>query len=96
MVRHRLRSQLFGSCTDFESPCLYKMAYDMRGIQQIIPFSKKIFNVSMQLPGTAENEALWEIAKTQGGAAMDAEFTRQARALREKERKFRDPSEINF
>ena len=75
---------------------MYKMAYDMRGIQQIIPFSKEIFNVSMQLPGTAENEALWEIAKTQGGAAMDAEFTRQARALREEERKFRDPSEINF
>ena len=72
------------------------MAYDMRGIQQIIPFSKKIFNVSMQLPGTAEKEAQWEIAKTQGGAAMDAEFTRQACALREKERKFRDPSEINF
>ena len=46
---------------------MYKMAYDMRGIQQIIPFSKEIFNVSMQLPGTAENEALWEIAKTQGG-----------------------------
>lgn len=75
---------------------MYKMAYDMRGIQQIIPFSKEIFNVSMQLPGTPENEALWEIAKTQGGAAMDAEFTRQARALREEERKFRDPSEINF
>ena len=51
---------------------MYKMAYDMRGIQQIIPFSKEIFNVSMQLPGTAENEALWEIAKTQGGAAMDS------------------------
>ena len=75
---------------------MYKMAYDMRGIQQIIPFSKEIFNISMQLPGTPENEALWEIAKTQGGAAMDAEFTRQARALREEERAFRDPKEINF
>ena len=26
---------------------------------------------------------------------MDAEFTRQARALREEERVFRDPKEIN-
>ena len=28
---------------------MYKMAYDMQGIQQIIPFSKEIFNISMQL-----------------------------------------------
>ena len=75
---------------------LYKMAYDLRGIQQIIPFSQEVFSISMEMPGTPENQALWEIAKTQGGAAMDAEFTRQARVLREEERAFRDPKEINF
>lgn len=72
------------------------MAYDLRGIQQIIPFSQEVFSISMEMPGTPENQALWEIAKTQGGAAMDAEFTRQARVLREEERAFRDPKEINF
>ena len=75
---------------------MYKMASDLQGMQQIIPFSKEIFNISMQLPGTPENEALWDIARKQGGDAMRAEFKRQALALREEERKFRDPKEINF
>lgn len=49
---------------------IYKMAYDLKGIQQIVPFAKETFNIGLELPGTPENQAFWQFAKDNGGDAV--------------------------
>lgn len=42
---------------------LYNLAYSMQGILNIVPYAKEIFNIALHLPGTKENQELWENAR---------------------------------
>ena len=64
---------------------LYNMCYDEMGIRNVVPFGKEIFNISLALPGTPENEELWRIAREEGGEAMTAKFREMMKALKEEE-----------
>jgi hypothetical protein len=57
------------------------MAYNLMGIQNIVPFGREIFNISMHLPGTPENDAMWKVAREQGGAATVEYFERKLKEL---------------
>ena len=49
---------------------IYKQAYDLMGIQHVVPFAKETFNIGMELPGTPENQAMWEHGRKHGPQAM--------------------------
>lgn len=64
---------------------LYNMCYDLQGIRDVVPFGKEIFNISLALPGTPENEELWRIAREEGGDAMVAKFRAMMAELKKEE-----------
>ena len=64
---------------------LYNMCYALQGIKNIVPYGKEVFNISLALPGTPENEELWRLAREEGGAAMEAKFREMLVALKEEE-----------
>ena len=45
---------------------IYNLAYSLKGIQNIVPFAKETFSIGMELPGTPENQAMWEYARKVG------------------------------
>ena len=61
------------------------MCYDLQGIRDVVPFGKEIFNISLALPGTPENEELWRIAREEGGDAMVAKFRAMMAELKKEE-----------
>lgn len=66
---------------------LYKMAYDLMGIQQIVPFAKETFNIGMELPGTRENQEMWEYARRNGPEAFRKLFAEKIAAIAEEDKK---------
>lgn len=65
---------------------IYNMCYEYQGIKNVVPFGKEVFNISLALPGTQENNKLWEIARKQGSAALsDLVRQRMAELKREEE-----------
>lgn len=64
---------------------LYNMCYDLQGIRNVVPFGKEIFNISLHLPGTPENEELWRIGREEGGDAMVRKFREMLAELKREE-----------
>lgn len=63
---------------------LANMAYDMQGMKHIVDFAKETFNIGMELPGTPENQAMWEFARANPGALVGL-FEEKLAALRQEE-----------
>ena len=64
---------------------LCNMAYDLKGIQNIVPFSKEAFSIGMALPGSKENQEMWEYAQTHPDGSMVDLFEKKLAALRREE-----------
>lgn len=64
---------------------LYSMAYNLKGIQNIMPFAKEIFNIALELPGTKENQEIWEFAREHPGGAVVDLFEDKLAELRKQE-----------
>ena len=45
---------------------IYNMCYNMMGIQQVVPFARETFSIGMELPGTPQNQAMWQYAREVG------------------------------
>lgn len=64
---------------------LYSMAYNLKGIQNIMPFAKEIFNIALELPGTKENQEIWKFARDNPGGAVVELFEEKLAELRKQE-----------
>lgn len=64
---------------------LYNMAYSLKGIQNIIPFAREVFNIAMELPGTKENQEIWQFARDNPGGAVVDLFEEKLAELRKEE-----------
>lgn len=64
---------------------IYNMCYALQGIRNVVPFAKEVFNISLALPGTPENEELWRLSREEGDAAMVNKFREMLKALKEEE-----------
>ena len=57
----------------------------MMGMQQIVPFAKETFSIGMELPGTKENQEMWEYARKHGPEAFRKYFAQRIAAVAEEE-----------
>lgn len=64
---------------------LYNMAYRLKGIQNIVPFAKEVFNIAMELPGTKENREIWQYARENPGGSVVDLFEKKLAELRKEE-----------
>ena len=64
---------------------LYNTAYRLKGIQNIVPFAKEVFNIAMELPGTKENREIWQYARENPGGAVVDLFEEKLAELRKEE-----------
>lgn len=62
------------------------MAYDLKGIKHIIPFAEEAFNISRTLPGTEENQRIWEYGTSHTGEELIQMTERLFAELREEEK----------
>ncbi len=63
---------------------LYNMCYAQQGIRNIVPFGKEVFNISLALPGTPENNELWRLVR-EGDGAVEKKMDELMKALREEQ-----------
>ena len=61
------------------------MAYDLQGIRNIVPYAKETFNIGMKLPGTKENQEMWDYARSNPPGALVDLFEEKLAALRKEE-----------
>lgn len=64
---------------------VYNTIYDLQGMKNIIPYTKEIFSIGLNLPGTKENEEMWGVAHDQGPEAMIEAFQKKLKELRAEE-----------
>lgn len=64
---------------------LYNLAYSLKGIQNIVPFAKEVFNIALELPGTKENQDIWQFARDNPGGAVVDLFEKKLSELRKEE-----------
>ena len=64
---------------------LCNMAYDLQGIRNIVPYAKETFNIGMELPGTKENQEMWDYARSNPPGALVDLFEEKLAALRKEE-----------
>lgn len=62
------------------------MAYDLQGMKHIIPFAEETFSISRTLPGTEENQKIWEYGKNHTGEELIQMTERLFDELREEEK----------
>ena len=65
---------------------LYNMAYSLQGITNIVPYAKEVFNIALHLPGTKENQELWENARKDPDKVLDT-FNRMIKEIRREQMK---------
>ena len=66
---------------------IYNLVSDMMGMQQIVPFAKETFSIGMELPGTKENQEMWEYARKHGPEAFRKYFAQRIAAVAEEDKK---------
>lgn len=64
---------------------LCNMAYDLQGIQSIVSYAKETFNIGMELPGSKENQEMWDYARSHPGGAVVDLFEEKLATLRAEE-----------
>ena len=66
---------------------IYNLAYSLKGIQNIVPFAKETFSIGMELPGTPENQAMWEYARKVGPEKFRQYFAEKIAEVAEEDKK---------
>lgn len=64
---------------------LCNMAYDLQGIRTIVPYAKEAFNIGMELPGSKENQEMWNYARSHPDGSVVNLFEEKLAALRREE-----------
>ena len=64
---------------------LCNMAYDLQGIRNIVPYAKETFNIGMELPGSKENQEMWDYARTHPDGSIVKKKKKKLAALRQQE-----------
>ena len=65
---------------------LYNYAYSLMGIMNIVPYAKEVFNIALTLPGTKENQELWELARKEPEKVLE-QTNNQIKELRRQQLK---------
>lgn len=66
---------------------IYSMVYNLMGLPQVVPFAKETFNIGMELPGTPQNQAMWEYARKVGPEEFRRYFAQKIAEAGEEDRK---------
>ncbi len=66
---------------------IYNMAYNLMGIQNIVPFARETFSIGMELPGTPQNQAMWEYARKVGPEKFREYFAEKIAEVAEEDKK---------
>lgn len=66
---------------------IYNLAYNLMGMQQIVPFAKETFSIGMELPGTKENQEMWEYARKNGPEAFRKYFAQRIAEVAEEDKR---------
>lgn len=60
------------------------LSYNLKGMHAIVPFAKEVFNISLELPGTRENQEIWQYGREHPGQLIDL-FEEKLAELRREE-----------
>ena len=66
---------------------IYNLAYNLMGMQQIVPFAKETFSIGMELPGTKANQEMWEYARKNGPEAFRKYFAQRIAEVAEEDKR---------
>lgn len=65
----------------------YKMAYNLMGLRQIIPFASEVFSISMHLADSPEGQEWNDYARKYGSKAMFSRFAQKVQELESEEQR---------